>query len=121
MSSSEETRTRERRRNPIGDAIAQRRKDLGYSQVAMATMARVSSPYVCQIENGRRPLTSVTPGLVAICLSLGWEYDDLAPAIERANRDLWDAVRGTRPSWTDDGSWDGNLGGDLEAATGGGA
>jgi transcriptional regulator with XRE-family HTH domain len=78
--------SRRRRRRPrehtIGDVIRTMRERRGLSQRDLASNARVSQPYLAQLENGtrKRPAFDI---VVKIARGLGLSLDELSALVSR--------------------------------------
>ena len=82
---------RDRRRRPLlrtmlGDVLRRTRREQGRTLADVARVARVSMPYLSEVERGRKEASSEV--LAAICDSLGIDLSELLAEVGRELADL---------------------------------
>jgi len=66
-------------RSVLGEALRQARQDQGRTLADVAVAARISLPYLSEVERGRKEVSSEV--LAALCDALGIELSDLLIAV----------------------------------------
>ena len=73
-------------RTMLGDALRRTRQEQGRTLADVARVARVSMPYLSEVERGRKEASSEV--LAAICDSLGIDLSELLAEVGRELADL---------------------------------
>lgn len=66
-------------RSVLGDALRQARQDQGRTLADVAKAARISMPYLSEVERGRKEVSSEV--LAALCQALGLDLADVLVAV----------------------------------------